>query len=130
MEIKTFNFKCIGDERGKLVPIEANKDIPFHIKRIYYMFDTKNGVSRGFHAHKKLKQILICLNGSCKILMDDGSTKKIILLDEKNKGLYVGPAIWHEMFDFSKDAVLMVMASDYYNEDDYIRDYGEFLKAE
>lgn len=128
MEIKTNKFQIHGDIRGKLISLEEFKNVPFDIKRIYYMFETTKGVVRGKHAHKSLNQILICVNGSCKILLDDGKDKEVIILDKPDEGLFISNNIWREMFDFTSDAVLMVLASDYYNEDDYIRDYDEFLK--
>lgn len=126
MEIKIYNFKQMGDERGTLVPIEAGIDIPFPIKRVYYMYGTGRGVRRGLHAHKTLQQVLICVHGTCKILLDDGNEKAIVELNQPYHGLYIRENIWREMFDFSEDAVLMVLASDHYNEEDYIRDYNEF----
>lgn len=92
------------------------------------MYDTIDGVRRGLHAHKSLEQILICIHGSCKILLDNGNEKKIVSLERPYEGLYVPNNMWREMYDFSKDAVLMVLASEVYNEDDYIRDYDTFLK--
>lgn len=127
MQVVKYAFQQHGDDRGQLVALEEWKDIPFEIKRVYYMYDTKNGVRRGFHAHKSLEQILICIHGSCKILLDNGSEKKIVPLESPYEGLYVSNAMWREMYDFSPDAVLMVLASDYYKEEDYIRDYDEFL---
>ena len=103
------------------------KDIPFEIKRVYYMYDTKEGVRRGFHAHKSLRQILICIHGSCKIKLDNGKETKVIPLEKPYEGLYVTNAMWREMYDFSPDAVLMVLASELYDESDYIRNYEEFL---
>lgn len=128
MEIKKYSFKPHGDNRGQLIAIEECKDIPFDIKRIYYMYDTVNEAVRGKHAHKSLKQVLICTSGSCKILLDDGKDKEIVELNKPYEGLFISNAIWREMFDFSKDAVLMVLASNYYDESDYIRDYDEFLE--
>lgn len=128
MEVITYSFQQHGDERGQLVAIEEDKNVPFQIKRIYYMYDTKNGVRRGFHAHKSLKQILICIHGSCKIHLDDGKNQKEILLNHPYEGIYISNNMWREMYDFSSDAVLLVLASDYYKEEDYIRDYNEFLK--
>ncbi len=128
MEIKKYQFQIHGDDRGQLVALEEMKDIPFEIKRVYYMYDTGEGVRRGFHAHKKLEQILICIHGSCKILLDNGVEKEEVLLDKPFEGLYIANDTWREMFDFSPDAVLMVLASEYYDEADYIRDYDEFLK--
>lgn len=128
MKIKKYIFKPHGDERGQLVAIEQLKHIPFKIKRVYYIYDTKEGVRRGFHAHKSLEQILICVKGNCKILLDDGKVKETVLLDKPNEGLYISNNIWREMFDFSPDAVLLVLASELYDENDYIRDYDKFLK--
>lgn len=123
----SFNYKIKGDSRGSLIALEANKDIPFEIRRVYYIFDTKEGVVRGHHAHKTLEQVLICVSGSCTIVLDDGKERTEVLLDKPNMGLYIGPNMWHEMKDFSSGAVLLVLASDFYNETDYIRDYSEFL---
>ena len=128
MQIVKHTFQPHGDHRGQLVALEELKDIPFDIKRVYYMYDTKEGVARGFHAHKNLEQILICVHGSCKILLDNGTEKTTVPLDKPYEGLYVANNIWREMFDFSPDAVLMVLASELYDEADYIRDYEEFLK--
>lgn len=128
MQVVKYAFQQHGDDRGQLVALEELKDIPFEIKRVYYMYDTGAGVRRGFHAHKSLEQILICIHGSCKILMDNGEEKKIVPLEKPYEGLYISNNIWREMYDFSPDAVLMVLASDYYKEEDYIRDYDEFLK--
>jgi dTDP-4-dehydrorhamnose 3,5-epimerase-like enzyme len=128
MRIIKYAFQQHGDERGMLVALEEFNDIPFEIKRVYYMYDTKENVRRGFHAHKNLEQILICIHGSCKVLLDNGREKKIVSLEKPYEGLYVSGNMWREMYDFSADAVLMVLASDVYNEEDYIRDYDEFLK--
>lgn len=128
MQVIKYAFQQHGDDRGQLVALEERKDIPFAIKRVYYMYDTGPGVRRGFHAHKSLEQILICIHGSCKILMDNGTEKKIVSLEKPYEGLYINNNIWREMFDFSSDAVLMVLASEYYDEDDYIRNYDDFLE--
>lgn len=127
MQIIKYAFQQHGDERGMLVALEEFADIPFEIKRVYYMYDTKEGVHRGFHAHKCLEQILICIHGSCKVLLDNGSDKKIVSLEKPYEGLYVSNNMWREMYDFSADAVLMVLASEVYKEEDYIRDYETFL---
>ena len=127
MQVIKYMFQPHGDERGQLVALEEFKDIPFNIKRVYYMYDTVEGVTRGHHAHKSLEQILICIHGSCKIKLDNGSEKKVVLLEKPYEGLYVSNNMWREMYDFSKDAVLMVLASEVYDENDYIRDYDEFL---
>lgn len=128
MIVPIINFDIKGDERGSLISLEENKNIPFNIKRVYYIFDTKSNVRRGFHAHKKLKQVLIAVSGSCKVLLDDGKNKQEILLDDPQVGLLVESMMWREMFDFSADCVLMVVADNFYHEEDYIRDYEEFVK--
>jgi len=128
MEIKIVKLEEHGDSRGTLIALEQMKNVPFEIKRVYYMYNTGPGVRRGFHAHKQLKQILICVKGSCKILIDDGTEKAEVSLDEPNKGLIIESHLWREMFDFSEDAVLMVLASELYDEADYIRNYDDFIK--
>jgi dTDP-4-dehydrorhamnose 3,5-epimerase-like enzyme len=127
--IKEINFKPLGDERGSLIALEDGKDVPFDIKRVYYIYGTKEGVSRGFHAHRKLKQVAVCVTGSCRFILDNGKQKSEVILNGATKGLLIEGLIWREMYDFSPDCVLMVLASEYYDESDYIRDYSEFIKA-
>lgn len=128
MQIKKLEFHRRDNATGKLTFLEsgAGKDIPFDIKRIYYIYDIKLGERRGFHAHKKLEQYLICIHGSCTILLDNGSEQENIVLSDPSLGLYVGPGMWREMYNFSSDAVLLVLASEHYDESDYIRDYDMF----
>lgn len=128
MLINKYTFPPHGDDRGQLVAIEEFKDIPFSVKRVYYIYDTKDGVRRGFHAHKKLEQILVCVHGSCKIHLDNGTETEEVLLDKPYEGLYISNNMWREMYDFSEGAVLLVLASELYTEADYIRSYDEFLK--
>lgn len=128
MEIRKYSFQEHGDERGQLIALEEEKEIPFAIKRVYYMYDTGEGVRRGFHSHRTLEQILICIHGSCKILLDDGTERADVSLDKPYEGIYVGPNMWREMYDFSPDAVLLVLASQIYDESDYIRDYEQFKR--
>ena len=129
MELSVLNFKIHGDDRGSLIAIENQKDYPFDVKRVYYIFDTLPKVRRGFHAHKNLQQILICVSGSCKVHLDNGLGETTeVLLDNPAKGLYISADMWREMHDFSIGAVLLVLASEYYDEKDYIRDYDEFVK--
>lgn len=128
MQVVKYAFQQHGDERGMLVALEEFNDIPFEIKRVYYMYDTRPDIHRGYHAHKKLEQILICIHGSCKILLDNGREKKIVSMEKPYEGLYISNDMWREMYDFSPDAVLLVLASEIYSEEDYIRDYDEFLK--
>ena len=123
------NFSVKGDYQGSLVPIEGGQDIPFQIARVYYIYGTKREVVRGRHAHKNLEQVIICLSGSCDFLLDDGSKKEHVHLDSLNQGLYIKQNIWREFTNFSDDCVVLVLASRHYDENDYIRDYGEFLKC-
>ena len=128
MQYEIINFKTLGDDRGSLIALEENYNTPFEIKRVYYIFDTKEGVRRGFHAHIDLKQMAICVKGSCTFVLDDGEKREEIRLNSPNQGLLIEGLIWREMYDFSPDCVLLVLASEHYDEDDYIRDYGEFLE--
>ncbi len=128
MEVIKYAFQQHGDHRGQLVALEEGKEIPFQVKRVYYMYDTVEGVRRGYHAHKCLEQILVCVHGSCKILLDNGKETAVVSLDTPFEGLYIANDIWREMYDFSSDAVLMVLASEMYDENDYIRNYDDFLK--
>lgn len=128
MNIKMIEFQPHGDDRGMLIALEEEKNIPFGVKRVYFMYDTIAGVHRGKHAHKTLKQVLFCPCGACTISLDDGKETKEVRLDKATEGLLVEACMWREMYDFTPDAVLMVLASDYYDESDYIRDYDEFLR--
>lgn len=120
------SFREIGDHRGSLIAIEGNKNIPFKIARMYYIFNTGTDVIRGQHAHKHLKQILICLNGSCMLRIDNGKHTEDLYLNDRTKGIYLDSMIWREMYQFSSDCVLLVLASKNYDEADYIRDYFKF----
>lgn len=126
MQIKLIQLQKHGDERGSLIALEDQKNVPFTIRRVYYMFGTEPGVRRGFHAHKQLKQLAIVVRGSCRFLLDDGKEKIEILLDNPAQGLLIESMMWREMYDFSPDCVLMVLADAHYNEADYVRDYNEF----
>ena len=116
------------DKWGKLVALEGNGDIPFNIKRVYYIYGVEEKVRRGFHSHKKLEQVLICVNGSVKILLKTPEREEVVLLDKPNEGLYIGPNVWREMYDFEDDAVLLVLASDHFKPSDYIREYSKYEK--
>lgn len=124
--IKTISFPALGDDRGSLVALEAHITVPFDVKRVYYIFGTKHDVSRGFHAHRALRQVAVCVTGKCRMVLDDGSRREEVWLDSPTKGLLIGDLVWREMHDFSPDCVLLVLASEYYNESDYIRSYDEF----
>lgn len=125
---KQVDLQVIGDERGSLIALEKSSSLPFHLQRVYYIFDTKSGVSRGFHAHRKLQQLAVCVAGKCRITLDDGKKREDIWLDSPAKGLLINNMVWREMHDFSEDCVLVVLASEPYYELDYIRDYNEFIK--
>ncbi|MDP3119203.1 MAG: FdtA/QdtA family cupin domain-containing protein [Sulfuricurvum sp.] len=125
---RLINFKTLGDERGSLIAIEQGYNTPFEIKRVYYIFETKAEVERGFHAHINLKQMAIAVKGSCTFVLDNGKKREEIKLTNPNQGLFIQGLIWREMKDFSTDCVLIVLASEHYNEGDYIRNYDEFLK--
>lgn len=128
MQPVMYHFPPHGDDRGQLIAIEEHKDLPFDIKRVYYIYDTLAGVRRGFHAHRNLQQILICVSGSCRIHLDNGHDTAEVTLDKPWEGLYIANDMWREMYDFTPGAVLLVLASEYYDEADYIRDYDAFLK--
>ena len=127
--IKTVSFKSLGDERGSLVSLEGNENVPFDIKRVYCISGTKEGVSRGFHAHRNLKQVAVCVMGSCRFVLDNGKQREEVVLDKSTIGLLINDLTWREMYDFSPDCVLVVLANEHYDESDYIRDYQEFFKA-
>jgi dTDP-4-dehydrorhamnose 3,5-epimerase-like enzyme len=125
---KLKKIKVLGDERGQLVVLEENKEVPFSIKRCFYIYGTQKGISRGNHSHYNAKQFLVAVHGSCKVTLDNGKIKETFVLNKPNVGLIQDVMIWGRMHDFSRDCVLMVLANDYYDEDDYIRDYSKFLE--
>jgi dTDP-4-dehydrorhamnose 3,5-epimerase-like enzyme len=125
--IKWVNLKSIADSRGDLTIIEAQNDVPFDIKRIYYLTNLSPNMSRGYHAHRDLQQLAVCLVGNCRVLLDDGCKKCWVELGS-DRAIRIEPMIWHEMHDFSDDCVFLVMASDKYDEGDYIRDYTNFME--
>ncbi|GKV76988.1 dTDP-6-deoxy-3,4-keto-hexulose isomerase [Pectobacterium carotovorum subsp. carotovorum] len=129
MNIKIIPLQAHGDDRGSLVSLEEDNNIPFKIKRVYYIFNTKDEVRRGLHAHCKLKQVAIVVRGSCRFLLDDGKERIELLLDNPGQGLLIDSFMWREMYDFSEDCVLMVLADSLYDENDYIRDYNVFLET-
>lgn len=129
--IKWIDFKSLGDERGSLVALEIGKEkeLPFSIKRVYYIYRTAEGVSRGYHAHRDLKQVAICVAGTCRMILDNGHTRDETWMDCPTKGLLIESMVWREMHDFSDDCVLLVLASEHYDESDYIRSYSDFIKV-
>lgn len=128
--VKKVKFNVIKDDRGKMIPIEYPKQLEFPLKRIYYIYDVKEEVRRGYHSHNDLEQVLIAVNGSIKILVKTPYEEEIIELNDPSEGLYIGPMIWREMFDFTENSVLLVLASKEYDESDYIRNYDDYkIKA-
>ena len=126
--INLINFPIKGDSRGSLVALEASREVPFSIARVYYIFGTQPGVSRGLHAHKSLQQLCIAVCGGFRMVLDDGISRAEVMLDRPNRGLLIGPGVWHEMHDLSADCVVMVLTNAPYNEADYIRNYEQFLR--
>jgi hypothetical protein len=116
-----------SDRKGNLTVVEGNNTIPFDVKRTYYLYDVPGGESRGGHAHKALSQLIVAASGSFTVTLDDGSVKRTFLLNRPYQGLYIVPGIWRTLDDFSSGAVCMVLASEGYSEEDYIRDYSEFV---
>ena len=128
MQDKLLKMEINKDKRGSLIALENLKTVPFEIKRVYYIYDTKPDVDRGGHAHTNLEQILIMMDGACEVLLDNGKEKKSIILNRPDVGLYIGKNMWREMKNFSYGAKLLVLASDFYDEKEYIRSYDEFLR--
>ncbi|MDX9743186.1 MAG: FdtA/QdtA family cupin domain-containing protein [Arcobacteraceae bacterium] len=122
-------FKVLGDHRGQLIALEANRQIPFDVKRVFYIYGTQEGVPRGNHSHYKTKQFLVAVCGSCKVTLDSGATKEIYELNKPNLGLFQDALIWGTMHEFSSDCVLMVLADEYYDASDYITNYDTFLEV-
>ncbi|WP_217127058.1 sugar 3,4-ketoisomerase [Hydrogenophilus thiooxidans] len=117
----------VTDPRGCLTFIEANRHIPFKIRRVYYLYDVPGGAERGGHAHKALHQFIVAMSGSFDVVLDDGIQKKRFHLNRSYYGLYICPMIWRELDNFSSGAVCMVLASEFYDESDYLRDYNAYL---
>ena len=126
MNYKLINMEVFGDERGKLVSLEGNRNIPFEIKRVYYIYDTLPDQVRGKQAHKDLEQVIVAIDGACQFILDDGKTRETVWLNRPDVGLYIGKNMWREMRHFSYGCKLMILASTYYDEKEYIRDYEEF----
>ena len=128
--VKIIDIPKIVDEhgRGNLAVIEKDT-YPFHIKRVYYLYDVPSNAYRGGHAHKEVKELLIALSGSFEVLLDDGKNKQKVMLNKPNKGLLIPTGVWRELDNFSSGAVCLVLASEEYDESDYIRDYNEFTNS-
>jgi len=129
LDCKIIQLPKIQDQRGNLTFIESDRHIPFDIKRVYYLYDVPGGSSRAAHGHKKLHQLMIAMSGSFDVTLDDGSEKKTFHLNRSYSGLYIPPMMWRDLDNFSSGAVCMVLASEYYDEQDYFREYADFLQA-
>ena len=125
---KIIDLHKIIDPRGKLTFVEECRDVPFNVSRVYWVYDVPAGESRGGHSHKHCKELLIAISGSFTVSLDDGKTLDKILLNQPYQGLLIENGVWRTLDDFSSGAVCLVLASDYFEEDDYIREYDEFLK--
>ena len=127
-DCKIIDLRKIHDPRGNLTPIEGGVDVPFDIKRVYYLYDVPGGESRGSHAHKQLRQLIVAANGSFAVTLDDGMNKITVHLNRSYYGLLVESGIWRDLDDFSSGAVLLCLASEHYDENDYIREYDKFIE--
>ncbi|MBO6112784.1 MAG: FdtA/QdtA family cupin domain-containing protein [Lachnospiraceae bacterium] len=125
---KLLEFKEFGDERGSLVVAEGGGDIPFEIKRVFYMYGSDSGIIRGRHANRHSEFVLINVAGTSKVRLDDGFQTEVVELNKPRMGLYMAPMIWKDMYDFSPDSVLLCLSSRHYDADEYIRNYDEFTK--
>ncbi|HET7359169.1 MAG TPA: FdtA/QdtA family cupin domain-containing protein [Rhodanobacteraceae bacterium] len=128
MDIERIQLQTHGDERGMLIALEQQRNVPFEIRRVYYLFGTGGGVHRGRHAHRRLNQLAVTVSGSVTVLLDDGNGSQRVVLDNPAHGLLLGRMVWRELYDFSDDCVLMVLADQLYDRNDYITDYADFLR--
>ena len=128
MDYQLIKFPVHGDHTGSLVALEKGEDFPFDIRRVYYIWGTDKNAVRGKHAHRKLEQVIVCTSGSCDFILDDGRERETIHLDNPTEGLHIKNNIWREFTNFSPDCVVMVLASEHYDESDYIRNYNDFLE--
>ena len=127
---RLLNFNEKGDERGKLVIVEGNQDVPFEIKRLFYIYGSDKDVVRGKHANRESEFVLINVSGTSKVMVTDGKNKQVVELTKPRQGVYLPKMVWKEMYDFSPDSVLLVLASTHYDGNEYIRNYDEFCKLE
>ncbi len=127
-QCKVLNFADLGDERGKLVVVEGEKDIPFKIERVFYIYGSDCEVIRGQHANRQSEFVLINVGGTSKVRIDNGHSEAVVELDKPMMGLYIPTMVWKDMYDFSEDSILLVLASTHYDGSEYIRDYEEYKK--
>ena len=135
MENNSSVFDCqiielpkVQNRAGNITPVHNHKEIPFGVKRVFYLYDIPGGIDRGAHAHKECHQFLVAASGSFEILLDDGKVKKTVMINQPYRGFHIPPGIWASEINFSSGAVCLVLASHKYDEKDYIRDYSEFMK--
>ena len=128
--VSEVRFPVHGDDRGSLIAVDCGKDIPFTIKRVYYIFGTRPGVDRGRHAHKDMNQVLVCVHGSCDVLLYDGENETVVTLDRPNMGIYIYGFVWREMRNFSEDCVLLVLVDKTYSETVYYYDKGQVKRKQ
>lgn len=128
MDIQSIPLQTHGDSRGMLVALEQERNVPFPIRRVYYLFSTSTDVHRGMHAHRHLNQLAVAVRGSVTFLLDDGSGPSTVTLNDPTRGLLLGSMVWRDLYDFSDDCVLMVLADQLYDPADYITDYDEFIR--
>ncbi len=129
MDDRLIRFDVKTNKSGSLVPLESLKNIPFDIKRVFYIYGVDPEKKRGQHTQKTLKEVVVCLRGKCKIRLEDATGEKTFELDRPDTGLYIGPMVWREMSDFSSDCILLAVADQLYDEKDYVRDYQEYRKV-
>jgi len=127
-ECRLIDLPVVSDPRGNLTFVEGGRHVPFEIKRVYYLYDVPGGAERGGHAHKSLQQLIVAMSGSFDVVLDDGRQKKRVHLNRSYFGMYVCPMVWRELDNFSSGSVCMVLASNFYDEDDYYRNYEEFRR--
>lgn len=127
-QYKILQFADLGDERGNLVVVEGNQDIPFDIKRVFYIYGSDTAVVRGQHANRETEFVMINVGGTSKVKVDNGFETDVIELDKPRMGLYIPTMMWKDMYEFSEDSILLVLCSEHYNGQEYIRDYKEFIR--
>lgn len=128
MDAKTIQFQNHGGDVCKLIALEGEETIPFPIRRVYYFCQVDPSAHRGCHAHKQLQQVFICLQGSCTLLLDNGTERQCFTLSDPCQGLYAGPGLWRELYDFAPGTVVLVLTDQHYDEADYLRSYEEYLQ--
>lgn len=129
MNYKLIDLKAFeDDQKGGLIAFEKGSNVPFDVKRAFYIYDTKYDIARGCHANKDSEFLFVIINGSCRVKIDDGKNKTEVLLNKPHQALYLNKMVWKEMYEFAYNSVLLVLASQYYDEHEYIRNYGDFLE--